>query len=74
MASTRAVVPVHLRIAVGLDGAAALTDLSPPTIARLVKDGVLARVPGTDRVIIARIELDRWVASGRPGAHEAAGR
>lgn len=32
---------------------------------RLVADGKLARVPDTERVLIPRIDLDRWLA-GRP--------
>lgn len=57
--------PLHLRIALTVPEAAELVGLSAPTVRALVHKGVLARVPDTDRVIIARVELDRWVNSGR---------
>lgn len=60
-------VPTHLKIAVGPAEAGELVGgVSASTINRLIERGVLARVPHTDRVLIARSELDRWVASGRP--------
>jgi len=37
--------------------------LSEKTIRNLVRDGKLARVPDTDRLLIARAELERWVTS-----------
>lgn len=43
--------------------AAELTSCSESTIRSLVDQGVLARVPHTGRVLIARKELDRWVVS-----------
>lgn len=52
--------PLHLRIALTVPEAAELVGLSAPTVRALVHKGVLARVPDTDRVIIARVELERW--------------
>lgn len=52
--------PLHLRIALTVPEAAELVGLSAPTIRRLIADKKLARVPDTDRVIIARLELERW--------------
>jgi hypothetical protein len=58
--------PAHLKLALGVADAAALTDLSEPMIRRMIRDGVLAPIPNMNRVLIARVELDRWAASSRP--------
>jgi|GEM_PF-4525940 len=54
---------IATRLAYGVADAAALTDVSEATIRRLVDQGTLARVPDTDRVLIAHAELERWVTS-----------
>lgn len=56
-------VPPHLKLAVDVDAAADLVSVGTSTIRRLVDEGVLARVPHTQRVLIARRELERWVES-----------
>lgn len=61
-----AAVPAHLKLALSAADAGHLVDLSEPAIRRLVADGVIARMPGTTRLLIARIELERWAASSSP--------
>lgn len=58
-------VPVHLKLSLTTAEVFALTGLSDSSVRRLVADGKLARVPDTERVLIPRIDLDRWLA-GRP--------
>ena len=55
--------PLAEKLALSVAEAGQLVGLAPSSIRRLVNDGVLARVPHTDRVLIARRELDRWVNS-----------
>lgn len=65
--------PAHLKLALNAADAGDLVGgISETSIRRLVEQGHLARVPHTDRLLIARIELERWVASGRPGEGSAA--
>lgn len=61
-------VPVHLKLAWSIEEAAAMVGLSDRTIRKLVADGVIAKVPNTDRLLIARVELARWVNSTSRGA------
>lgn len=58
-----AAVPVHLKLALSADEAGVMVGLSPASVRRLVVAGVLARVPHTDRLLIARAELERYVTS-----------
>lgn len=51
------------KLALSIPEAAELVGLSQRSIRRLIDSGVIARVPNTDRVLIARVELDRWLAS-----------
>jgi len=60
--------PAHLKIAVGVVEAADLLDLSEASVRRLIAAGHLARVPHTDRVLIARAELDRFAQQSMQGA------
>lgn len=57
-------VPLHLKIALSVPEAAALISCSDWTVREMIRKGVLARVPHTDKVLIARTELDRLVNSG----------
>lgn len=61
-------VPLHLKLALTVPEAAALVSLSDTALRRLIDQGVIAKVPHTDRVLIARAELDRWINSGRQAA------
>lgn len=65
-------IPLQDRLAVSVPEAGELVGLSSPAVRRLVDQGVLARVPHTDRVLIARAELDRWVTSTMPRHDDAA--
>lgn len=56
-------VPIEQRLALSIPQAGELVGLSARTVRRLVDSGVLARVPHTERVLIARAELERWVTS-----------
>lgn len=58
-------IPAHLKLALSVHEAAEMVSVSDSTIRRLIDDGHLAKVPFTDRVLIARAELERWVQSGR---------
>ena len=51
------------KLALNAAEAAELVGVSEKTIRILVRDGKLARVPDTDRLLIARAELERWVTS-----------
>lgn len=55
-------VALNDRLALTVPQTAALVGLSTASIRRLIADGVLARVAHTDRVLIARAELDRWLS------------
>lgn len=50
------------RIAYAVDDAAEMLSLSPAEVRRLIKRGVLRRVPHTGRVLIAHRELERFAA------------
>ncbi len=52
------------KLALNAAEAAELVGVSESTIRHLVRDGKLKRVPDTDRLLIARAELERWVNSG----------
>lgn len=56
-------IPTHLKLALTVPEAAAMIGLGNSSIRRLIEDGVLARVPHTNRVLIARAELERFVTS-----------
>lgn len=56
-------IPIHLRLALTVPQSAAMVGISDTSIRRLIAQGVLATVPHTDRVLIARVELERWVTS-----------
>jgi len=56
-------VTVTEKLALNAAEAAELVGVSEKTIRILVRDGKLARVPDTDRLLIARAELERWVTS-----------
>ena len=51
------------KLALSAAEAGELVGVSEKTIRNLVRDGKLARVPDTDRLLIARAELERWVTS-----------
>lgn len=55
--------PIAERLAYGVDELAAAVGVSPTSIRRLIASGILARVPYTDRVLVARTEVDRWLNS-----------
>lgn len=55
--------PPHLKLALSVTDAADLFSLSEASIRRAITDKTIARVPHTERVLIARIELERWAAS-----------
>jgi excisionase family DNA binding protein len=55
--------PVYRKVALDAAEAAVLTSVSESTIRRLIAEGLLARVPHTHRVLIARRELERWAES-----------
>jgi hypothetical protein len=59
-------VPVHLKAGLSVAEVTELVPLSDTAVRRLVESGVLARAPHTDRVVIARRELDRWLESTMP--------
>lgn len=59
-------VPVHLKAALSVPEITEMVGLSAPAVYRLVERGVLARVPHTSRLLVARAELDRWVTSTMP--------
>ena len=48
------------RIAYSVDESAELLSLSPAEVRRLIKRGVLRRVPHTGRVLVAHRELERF--------------
>jgi len=54
--------PIDRRIALSAAEAGELVGVSEATVRRLVEDGHLARVKHTSRLLIARCELNRWVA------------
>lgn len=58
-------VAIHLKASLTPAEVFALTGVSDSSVRRLVADGKLARVPDIDRVLIPRLEIDRWLA-GRP--------
>ena len=61
-----ATVPVHLKAALSVPEITEMVGLSAPAVYRLVEQGVLARVPHTSRLLVARAEIDRWVTSTMP--------
>jgi excisionase family DNA binding protein len=56
------------RIAHSVDEAADLLSLSPSEIRRLIRKGLLRRVPHTGRVLIAHRELERFAAGEEQAA------
>jgi excisionase family DNA binding protein len=54
-------IPAHLKLALSVREVADLCSISTPTVRRLVAEGVLPRVPHTERVLIARTSVERWV-------------
>jgi excisionase family DNA binding protein len=54
-------VPLSERTGLSCAEVAALNGMSEATVRRLVRDGVLARVRHTQRVVIARTEMERWL-------------
>lgn len=65
-------VALHLRVALTADEAGALLGLSGGSVRRLVETQVLARVPHTTRLLIARAELDRFATSTMPNQQPGA--
>ena len=61
-------IPADRKIAVSVPEAAELLSLSAPSVRRLITSGVIARVPHTDRVLIARAELERFATSSAVAA------
>jgi excisionase family DNA binding protein len=51
------------KLALSVADVSELTDLSDSAVRALVEQGHLSRVPHTGRLLIARCELDRWLAS-----------
>lgn len=62
-----ATLPTHLKIALSVPEAASMVGLSGTAVRRLIDRGVIARVPHTERVLVARAELERWVTSNLGG-------
>lgn len=59
-------VPVHLKAWLTVPEVMAMTGLGESSIYQLVRDGELRKVPHTERVLIARAELDRFAGVGGP--------
>lgn len=57
--------PLHLKLALTPEQVDELTGVAARTVRDLVKAGHLARVPHTSRILIARAEVDRWLAGGQ---------
>jgi excisionase family DNA binding protein len=54
-------VPASQKLALSVSEVAEIVGISTSLVRRLVNDGVLPRVPHTDRVLIARTAVERWV-------------
>ena len=63
MSNTNKTIALADKLALSVGEAGQLVGLAPSSIRRLIAEGVISRVPGTDRVLIARRELERWVNS-----------
>jgi len=60
--------PIDRKLALSAVEAGELVGLSETSIRRMVRSGFLKSLPGTDRLLIARVELDRWMRDGVLGA------
>lgn len=60
--------PLHAKLALNPEEVESLTGVAARTVRDLVKNGHLARVPHTARILIARVELDRWLTSSEQGS------
>lgn len=60
--------PLVDRLALTPEEIEALTGISARHVRECVKDGLVRRVPYTSRILIARAELDRWLAGNEAGA------
>lgn len=63
-ATNRKQVPFSERLAFSAAEAGSLIGASESLVRRLVAEGKLARVPHTERLLIPRAELERFVTSG----------
>lgn len=57
-------IPLSERLAFSAAEAGSLLGVSESLVRRLVREGKLARVPHTERLLIARTEIERFVGSG----------
>lgn len=57
-------VPLSERLAFSAAEAGSLLGVSESLVRRLVREGKLARVPHTERILIARTEIERFVRQG----------
>jgi excisionase family DNA binding protein len=54
-------VPVESKLALSVSEVADICGISTSLVRKLVARGVLPRVPHTERVLIARTAVERWV-------------
>ena len=52
------------KLALSVQDVAAVCGISQSAVRKLVREGVLPRVPHTDRLLVARTAVERWVESG----------
>lgn len=62
--ATHKPVPLSERLAFSAAEAGSLLGVSESLVRRLVREGKLARVPHTERILIARTEIERFVRQG----------
>ena len=55
--------PAAEKVALSVQDVSQLCGISQSLVRKLVRDGVLPRVPHTDRLLIARTAVERWVES-----------
>ena len=56
-------IPLTEKLALTPSEVEALTGISERHVRECVKQGVVRRVPHTSRILIARVELDRWLGA-----------
>lgn len=57
----RTAVPASEKLALSVPEVAQIVGISTSSVRRLIADGVLPRVPHTERVLVARTAVERWV-------------
>ena len=60
--------PVSQKLALSVSEVALVCGISTSLVRKLVAQGVLPRVPHTDRVLIARASVERWVNTAEGSA------